>query len=471
MLIVFVHGWSVTNTDTYGGLPRALEKNAPSGMKIKTEHLYLGKYVSFSDEINVDDIARGMQHAITAEILPKLVQGERFACITHSTGGPVVRKWIDIFFKGQLDNCPLEHLIMLAPANHGSALAQLGKGRLSRMKFFADGIQPGTGVLDWLELGSDQSWELNTSWLDYSCLNVGLYLFVLTGQSIDRSFYDNLNSYTDEAGSDGVVRASAANMNYGIIRLLQQNGRFQLEKEKHLEKFAFGILPGCSHSGETLGIMRSVKSNDDGSHPTVHWVLRCLGINSATSYKQLIKDLSNLTDQTQEDERVLITKELFLFDRKFITNRYCMIVFRIFDDRNNNLIDYDIIFTAGPAYDENHLPPGFFVDRQRNILNPGKLTYYIDYDVMSDWFAKAELGNKFGFKIAARPSTGFSYYTVAEHRGTFTGLKRYFEPNQTLMVEIQLKRHVVEGVFRLTNNLEPDDFKDQAKGEDLSNNY
>ena len=25
---------------------------------------------------------------------------------------------------------------MLAPANHGSALAQLGKGRLSRMKFF-----------------------------------------------------------------------------------------------------------------------------------------------------------------------------------------------------------------------------------------------------------------------------------------------------------------------------------------------
>jgi hypothetical protein len=449
MLIVFVHGWSVTNTNTYGGLPSALIKNASSGNEIKVEHLYLGKYVSFADEVNVDDIARGMHHAVNAEIMLKLAKGERFSCITHSTGGPVVRKWIDLFFKGKLEKCPLQHLVMLAPANHGSALAQLGKGRLSRMEFFAEGVQPGTGVLDWLELGSDQSWELNTSWLDYSCLNEGLYSFVLTGQSIDRSFYDNLNSYTDEAGSDGVVRASAANMNYGLIRLLQQDGRFKLEKENQPEKFAFGILPGRSHSGEAKGIMRSVKPNDDASHPTVHWVLRCLAINSVKSYKKLIKDLRDLTDQTQQNEQESITKELFLFERKFITNRYCMLVFRIFDDRNNNLIDYDIIFTAGPAYDENHLPPGFFVDRQRNKLNPGKLTYYIDYDVMADWFSKPELGDKFGFKIAARPSTGYSYYTVAEHRGTFAGLKRFIVPNQTIMVEIQLKRHVVEGVFCL----------------------
>jgi len=40
----------------------------------------------------------------------------------------------------------------------------------------------------------------------------GLYPFVLTGQKIDRNMYDNLNAYTDEAGSDGVVRVGAANM-------------------------------------------------------------------------------------------------------------------------------------------------------------------------------------------------------------------------------------------------------------------
>ncbi len=205
MLVVFVHGWSVTNTDTYGGLPRALAKNAPPRLDIKVEHLHLGKYVGFADAVNVDDIARGMQNVVDTEILPRLAKGERFACITHSTGGPVVRKWIDIFFRGQPDKCPLQHLVMLAPSNHGSALAQLGKSRLSRMKLFTEGVQPGTGVLDWLELGSDQSWELNLSWLDYACLDAGLHTFVLTGQSIDRSLYDSLNSYACEQGSDGVV--------------------------------------------------------------------------------------------------------------------------------------------------------------------------------------------------------------------------------------------------------------------------
>ena len=213
--------------------------------------------------------------------------------------------------------------------------------------------------------------------------------------------------------------------------------------------------------------MRSVKPTDGLQHPTVQWVSRCLAVNSASSYRKLVKDLDALTARTQEDERETTNRELFIFERKFKTDRYCMFVFKIIDDRDNSLIDYDVIFTAGPKYDENHLPPGFFVDRQRNKVNPGKLTYYIDYDVMLEWLGKPEVGGKFGFKIAARPASGYSFYTVAEHRGTFAGLKRYFEPNQTLMVEIQLKRHVVEGVFRLEHGLEPENFKDQPKGAEL----
>ncbi len=160
-------------------------------------------------------------------------------------------------------------------------------------------------------------------------------------------------------------------------------------------------------------------------------------------------------------------KELFLFERTFVINRYCMLVFKLSDDRGNNLVDYDLVFTAGPGYDSNHLPPGFFVDRQRNLLNRGKLTYYVDYDVMGDGLNKPEVAGKFGFKVAARPAEGFAYYTVAEHQGTIAALKRYFEPNQTLMIEIELQRHVVEGVFRLTQNLSPEDFKNQPKGADL----
>jgi len=88
---------------------------------------------------------------------------------------------------------------MLAPANHGSALAQLGKSRLGRIKSFFEGVEPGQHILDWLELGSDMSWQLNESWLDYDCIAHGIYPFVLTGQKIDRQLYDTLNSYTGEA--------------------------------------------------------------------------------------------------------------------------------------------------------------------------------------------------------------------------------------------------------------------------------
>lgn len=467
MRVVFVHGWSVTNTDTYGGLPAALANRAPPNLDITVQHLHLAKYVSFADEVQMEDLARGMQNAVETEILPHLDTGEGFGCITHSTGGPVVRKWIDLYFRGKLDRCPLRHLIMLAPANHGSALAQLGKSRLSRMKFFAEGVQPGSGVLDWLELGSEESWELNTAWLEYDCVASRLYPFVLIGQTIDRHFYDNLNSYTGEPGSDGVVRVTAANMNFGLLRLTQRDGGFVVSKEGRTKRTALGVLPGRSHSGTESGILASVPADDDGSHPTLKWVIRCLCVGSASSYNALAQELDELTTETQERERKVRVREVLIVQRTFVTHRYCMFLFRLIDDRSNELQDYDVIFTAGPQYDQNHLAPGFFQDRQRNQRKPGKLTYYIDYDVMAEWLAKPELEGKFGFRIAARPDAGFAYYTLAEYRGTFAALKRYFEPNQTLMIEIQLNRHVVEGVLALTQDLTANDFKDQTKGRDV----
>ena len=199
----------------------------------------------------------------------------------------------------------------------------------------------------------------------------------------------------------------------------------------------------------------------------MQWVLRCLDVSSDAAYTRLVKDLDDLTAKTQKDERIEKVREHFIFERTFTTDRYCMLVIRLVDDRGNTLSDYDVLFTAGPDYDPNHLPPGFFVDRQRNQLNAGKLTYYINYDVMNDWLSKPELAGKFGVRITARPAAGFAYYQPAELQGTFASLKRYFEPNQTLMVEVELRRHVVEGVFRLTQSLTPEEFKKQPKGADL----
>ncbi|MBC7984667.1 MAG: phospholipase, partial [Candidatus Obscuribacterales bacterium] len=250
MNIVFVHGWSVTHTDTYGDLPKWLSQQPA---KYKIQNVYLGKYISFVDTVTADDIARAFDLALRDALGAKLTDG--FACITHSTGGPVVRLWMKLFYAADLGRCPLKHLIMLAPANHGSALAQLGKGVLSRLKSLTEGVEPGARVLDFLELGSDQSWKLNEAWLTYDCVTAGAYLFVLTGQSIDRAFYDHLNAYTGEPGSDGVVRVAAANMNYRLLRLHQDGKSLAVSSSTRCPRVALGVLPGLAHSGDKMGII------------------------------------------------------------------------------------------------------------------------------------------------------------------------------------------------------------------------
>ncbi len=187
----------------------------------------------------------------------------------------------------------MSHLIMLAPANYGSALAQLGKGRLGRLKSWLGGVEPGQGVLDWLELGSEEAWNLNIAWILGTGDQIGpqgVFPFVLTGQSIDRSLYDNLNSYTGEAGSDGVVRVAAANLCGTYIKLVQEapqpipgkKGVFQADELTVAEirqapKTALRVIGGKSHSGKSMGIMRSVKEtqDDDKSRETIDAIFAC----------------------------------------------------------------------------------------------------------------------------------------------------------------------------------------------------
>ncbi|HKK13879.1 MAG TPA: hypothetical protein VKA14_04385, partial [Gammaproteobacteria bacterium] len=228
-IVVLVHGWSVHNTRTYGKLPERLEARArhENGLDLDVRQIWLSQYVSFRDEVRLEDVSRAFDAAVRRQLGPLLDQGRRFVCITHSTGGPVVRDWWDRYYgqRPRSGPCPMSHLIMLAPANFGSALAQLGKSRIGRLKSWFEGVEPGARILDWLELGSPEAWALNARWFDYPQTPSGrsaVFPFVLAGQSIDHALYDPVNSYTGEPGSDGVVRAAAANLNATHVRLEQE---------------------------------------------------------------------------------------------------------------------------------------------------------------------------------------------------------------------------------------------------------
>lgn len=453
MKLVFVHGWSVTNTKCYGKLPEVLKEQAPLDLDLEIENIFLGEYISFHDEVTLDDIARAFECARNEKL-----QDESFACITHSTGGPVLRLWIDLFFKNDLQSVPLSHLIMLSPANHGSSLATLGKTKVGRIKAWYNGVEPGVGILDWLQLGSNEQWQLNNSTLEYSYEN-SYYPFVLSGEKIDEQFYDFLNSYLVEKGSDGVIRLCGANLNYKKVTLVQEIKSTKLrinqsespyasslilqDKIKSAPKCAFEVMKNTSHTGKMYGIMESVKKHRV-IKPVVYSILEALHVNSKEAYEHTLLEMKERSQKMQSSEQ------------------FMMLIFNIKDNYGNRIYDYDMILLAGENYEPNKLPRGFFVDRQKNRQS-GNLVYYLNYTK----FKKIKDG-KFGIRIIARPSEGFSHYECVEFRSEGIAFDDVFSPNESVMIEITLHRNISKNTFVLdTIKDTKKEFKDRKEDDEF----
>lgn len=470
MVVALVHGWSVINTDTYGALPEQLvARAAAAGVTLERRDVFLGRYVSFDDAVTMADLTRALEAAVQREIVPTLAKNERFAMITHSTGGPLAREWWRRFHNGSSANCPASHLVMLAPANFGSALAQLGKSRISRLKSWAQDVEPGVGVLNWLELGSPEAWSLNLDWTNKrirSSENAPVYPFVLTGQSIDRSLYDYLNTYTAEMGSDGVVRAAAANLNSRYVLLRQQYVGGRLTKKPWpLELRAnrinaapntpFRLIQGAAHSGEARGIMRSLQAGTpDTGLDTTEQVWRCLTVQSMEAYRELNKVFTEETARIVEHERVEIEAVRLLPDREHIHDPCAMLVVRVVDTEGFPVTDFDLLFTDHTGNPDG-LPRGFLVDRQQNRRAPNHLTFFFNHAALTGAPAVADPRNParelrpaltglkgLGIRITARPDNGFVFYMPAEYIAEQRSMLDALRPHETTLLEIVLQRLV-----------------------------
>lgn len=493
--IVFVHGYSVTNVDTYGELPLRLREEAKTaGLNLQVEEIFLGRYVSFNDDVRLNDISRAFKTAVNEQLSNLVAAGNRFICITHSTGGPVIRDWWNRYYNTMGKPCPMSHLIMLAPANFGSALAQLGKGKLSRLKSWFDGVEPGQRVLNWLELGSAEAWELNKAWIESNGALIaadGIFPFVLTGQSIDRKLFDHLNSYTGELGTDGVVRVATCNLNARYIKLIQPTPAknvdgFEVLEYKQAPATATRIITGKSHSGDEMGIMKSVKkgSNDTNSSETIAAIIRCIQVTNHTQYNELAVQFEKETEQVQQNELVETEKNLFQKERNFIHDKFSQVIFRVRDTEGYAITDYDLIFTAGPQNSADLLPEGFAIDRQKNRVTPETLTYFFNYNVMNGFPAVKNIRGEvvreaipptesLGLEIYPRPDNGFVRYLPCKIKANAELLHKALSPNNTTLIEIVLQRVVSKEVFRLSKveNTMPTkrqgDFKDTQPGTEI----
>jgi hypothetical protein len=474
--LVFVHGWSVTDTATYGQMPQRLQQAAAAaGMSLALADIWLSEYVSFDDSVTMDDLVRGFDHALRDLHLTS----PDFACVTHSTGGPVVREWLRAQRDepGRCSTIRLSHLVMLAPANFGSALAQIGKSDLSKLKSWLGGVEPGQRILDWLELGSPESLSLNLDHVHSADpAATGQFQFVLIGDRPDRKLYDYLNSYTGEDGSDGVMRLAAANLNARHAVLAVQDGAHDGSADllsltlQHGPRCAFKMIPGASHSGDEHGILTSA------APATVDAILRCLQVRDSAGYAALCDAFDRENAQRDADKVELEPAGPFP-PRVHIHDPRSLVIVRLTDEAGNPLANTGCLFTAGPEASPDHMPPGFMLDRQTNSRARNTISLYFDYSLLAGDARVPDPRNTrktlrpaasshrpYGALVQPADLTGLVHHALARNKPG-DDLFDLLAPHQTTVLDVVLPRKVHEGVFRLTQDLAPQDFSRPVPGE------
>lgn len=256
--MLFLHGYNVTSTQTYGELPYCLHKQG-----FQVEQIEIGRYVSLDDNVGLHQLAIGLQVALKLKFNLKtsedetivLPDSEPCAIITHSTGGLIFNAWFVRYYAETqyVKQCPFRYAIHLAPAYFGSRLAHHGRSWANRAKQYATGHNIGTKLLHQLELGAEIQTEIAAK-LAASCKSEPLpYIWMtITGCYRYRSFCGfSVLAALNELGTDGAVRIAATNPDLHHWKISSDGLRVRTESISptisYLQQPMF-ILPEYAHT-------------------------------------------------------------------------------------------------------------------------------------------------------------------------------------------------------------------------------
>ena len=337
--MLIVHGWS----DTYESFEPLKDLLVAAGYQ--TTQVFLGTYASMRDDVTFDDLATGLQRRFEELGEKGTLTLEPFSLdiIVHSTGGPVVRHWLNHYLidvcRGDLARCPVRSLIMLAPANFGSRLAAQGKSALAKLfkGGMENGFQTGKRILEGLELGSPVLWRIAEGDLfvgerRYPCTAKGPFVYVMSGTDT----YGHLKGFVakgaNENGSDGTIRAAAASLNsikvdLNFTRPTRPDARIVLQPN---EPFAFRVMPGMNHTT----IVPKGPSAQAGA--TFARIRQCLAVSTPEEYKALTNEWEAETKAFFEGERAK--------DPRDSVDPHQQFVVRVKDEIGNDVTDYRMEF-------------------------------------------------------------------------------------------------------------------------------
>ena len=268
--LVIIHGWS----DTYESFLN-LGEFFVSRLGREVVRIELADWLSMHDEVTYKDLAQAMESAWVSEQLPR--KSRSVDVVLHSAGALVFREWLTRFYT--YDNNPIDHLLMLAPANFGSHLAHKGRAFYGRIiKGWGHGFRTGKHLLNGLELGSPYTWELAEK--DVFCENAwygqdAIKATVLVGNKGN----SGVRAAANESGGDGVVRISSANLNARKMIVdfssHSQSPKLNFIQPAENHQIAFGILDGENH--ESL-IMKS--ENTPNNKEVLNLYIQALQVTS-----------------------------------------------------------------------------------------------------------------------------------------------------------------------------------------------
>jgi pimeloyl-ACP methyl ester carboxylesterase len=472
--IAIIHGWS-DDSKSFRKLRDFLIANG-----FDVTQVFLTDYISMDDDVRVEDVAKRMEGVLRAEVDAGRL-AKNFDLIVHSTGGLVAREWVTRFYPDG-SGCPAKRIVMLAPANFGSALAALGKSMIGRIaKGWNNWLQTGTEMLRGLELASPYQWGLACrDILDPSPGGRGagpygadkVWPFVIVGS---RGYPKGLRQIVNENGSDGTVRAAAANLNaVGMTIDFASSPDSPEVRIWHRRsgdfKVPFAVLPDRDHST----IVRP--EAETGSQPAIssrlgQMILAALSCGTPARYAEIQAEWAQLSEETAglaRNEQVRAAA----FDHGDAPgaeelHQYFQIVTRVRDDHGQPVSDYFLEFFAPRASgdrDAIYFQKEVLEDVHVNKVMPSLRCLYADRnDLLESYYplisqpekrevavsiSAAELGRNVRYFDKTKVGARGNLIVHRENQEGREALAARLFRNTTHLVEIVIPRQPIDKVFR-----------------------
>lgn len=441
--IVIIHGWS-DNAESFA----ALSAFIAADIGVEPLIIRLADWISLNNDVTYKDIVTAMERAWRASSLP--VTPHSVNVIVHSTGALVARDWMTRYYSA--GTVPIKRLLMLAPANFGSPLAHKGRSFIGRaIKGWGQPeFQTGTCILKGLELASPYTFNLAERdlfsaerWYGEG----GILATVLVGNT----GYSGVEAIANEAGSDGTVRISTANLNCKklVLELDARQNVISHAMVRSNGSIAFGILNKENHSTIVL------KDGGPKNELTRKLILQALQVTDADyseaggfPWQARIHSLDSTVNTASDQLQNVVT--------------------HVTDDLDQEVRDYFIEFYRTVDIDkrfEKQLYERFIEHVHPYVDNAAYRALYLNIKELEKITSKFQLQHlymsisAFPLYVAGRPEKELSSHPVGymaldqQEEGGLNmdgeQIATYFEPHTTMLVSLKIHRNIADLVFRL----------------------